>query len=133
MERTKEQTIYSTKHLTNPNLITIGFKKREISTIKNLCSRKSGPKFTKIAEDLLPPKSHHHAKFHRDQSNQLGEKLKILYILQYFGSPGGSPGPRVTSLGRGAHKAPPLATWKILSSFDDPSLRYMQLVNLLPA
>jgi len=44
---------------------------------------------------------------------------KIFYILQYFGSPEGPPGPRVTSL------VPPLATWKILSSSDDPSPRYL--------
>jgi len=46
---------------------------------------------------------------------------KFLYTLQYFSSPGGPPGPRVTSLGRGVH----LATGKISSSSDDPSTRYL--------
>ena len=45
-----------------------------LNTIKTLCSPKSGPKFTKITSDLLPCKTPHHAKFHRDQLNQLGEK-----------------------------------------------------------
>jgi len=35
---------------------------------------KRGPKFTKIAQDLLPPKTSHHTKFDRDRSNQLGGK-----------------------------------------------------------
>ena len=44
-------------------------------TQSKICApRKCGPKFTKIAYDLLPPKSPHRAKFHRDRSNQLGEK-----------------------------------------------------------
>jgi len=35
---------------------------------------KSGPKFTKNFKGMLPPKTTHHAKFHRDRSNQLGDK-----------------------------------------------------------
>jgi len=32
---------------------------------------------------------------------------KIVYTLQYFGSPGGPPGPRVTSLRQRVHQPPP--------------------------
>ena len=49
---------------------------------------------------------------------------KIFYTLQYFGSPGGPPRTKVTSLGRGVHQ-PPLANGKISSSSDDPSPRYL--------
>jgi len=45
-----------------------------LNTIKNCAPGKSGPKFTKIFQGMLPPKSSHHTKFHRDRSNQLGDR-----------------------------------------------------------
>jgi len=64
---------YSTKPLTLQKFVAIVEKMLEISTIKYLCSPK---KWTKVHQFLgvLPPKSPHHAKFHRDRSNQLEEK-----------------------------------------------------------
>jgi len=41
---------------------------------RNLFSRKSVPKFTKIGDDLLRTNAPHHAKFHRAPSNDVGEK-----------------------------------------------------------
>ena len=49
---------------------------------------------------------------------------KIFCTLQYFGSPGGPPGPKITGLSGGVH-LPPLATCKISSRSDDPSPRYL--------
>jgi len=39
---------------------------------------KTGPKFTKIAGDLLHTNAHHHAKFHRDWSDDIGWDLTAL-------------------------------------------------------
>jgi len=33
---------------------------------------------------MLPPKTSHHAKFHRDQSNQLGEKHYLFGPSRHF-------------------------------------------------
>jgi len=54
----------------------------------------------------------------------------IFYTLQYLGSPGGPPGQRVTSQDHHVHQPPSIATWKISSSSDDPSSRYL-LPNLV--
>jgi len=58
----------------------------EISAIKNLCSRKSGPKFIKIGDDLL----HTNIVPHSITLDQTYEKsiTKFFYTLQYFGTPG---------------------------------------------
>jgi len=39
--------------LTLPNFVALRQKLCEISAVENLCSRKSGPNFTKIGDDLL--------------------------------------------------------------------------------
>jgi len=41
---------------------------------KNCAPGKSERKFTKIFEGMLPAKTSHDAKFHRDRSNQLGDR-----------------------------------------------------------
>jgi len=56
------------KTLTMQKFVVIVEKMPEISTIKNLYFPK---KWTKVHQLFKSP---HHAKFHRDRSNQLGEK-----------------------------------------------------------
>jgi len=46
----------------------------EISAIENLCSQKKWAKVHQIFFGMIPPKTSHHAKFHRDRSNQLGDR-----------------------------------------------------------
>ena len=56
------------------NFVAIGWKMPEISAIENLCSAK---KWAKVHQNFLGdaiPKTSHHAKFHRDWSNQLGDR-----------------------------------------------------------
>jgi len=57
-------------------------------TVKYMNPRKDGKtrrKFTKIAGDLLHTNAHHHAKFHRDWSNDVGWGLMALLtqIMSY--------------------------------------------------
>ena len=57
----------------------------EISTIKDLCSRKSGPKFTEIAQDLLPPKAPIMPNFIEIGDTTLEKSVtKFFYTLQFF-------------------------------------------------
>jgi len=54
--------------------VMIGWKMPQISMIENLCSQK---KWAKVHQKILgdaTPKTSHHAKFHRDRSNQLGDR-----------------------------------------------------------
>ena len=54
---------YSPKPLTMQDFVAIDKKMPEISAIKNLCSRKSGPKFTKIFLGMLLHKTPNQPKF----------------------------------------------------------------------
>ena len=56
-----------------PNFVTLR-QVCEISIVENLCSRKSGPKFTKISQDLLRTSAPHCAKFHRTRPKDVREK-----------------------------------------------------------
>jgi len=67
------------KPITMPNFIALRQELCKISAVNNLGSRKSGPKFVKIGEDLLRTNAPHHVTFHRD-------------------APGGPPGPKLTNL-----------------------------------
>ena len=71
----------------------------EIFTVKNLCSRKSEPKFTKIGEDLLRTNAFRLAKYHRARSN--GKVLQI-FTAFIFGALAGPPVPKFTNLDNGA-------------------------------
>jgi len=65
---------YSTKPPTMHIFVAISKKMPEISAIENLCFQK---KWAKVHQKFLgdaPPKTSHHAKFHRDRSNQLGDR-----------------------------------------------------------
>ena len=53
----------------------ISTKACKISAVKNLCSQKTGPKFTKIPYDLLRTNVPHCAKFHRARpKDERGER-----------------------------------------------------------
>jgi len=88
----------------------------EISAIENLCSQKMWAKVHQNRLRPATPSDLHHAKFHRDRSNQLGETRYNFFTPFNILVPQGDP------LDQGSH-IPPLATWKISSSFDDPSPR----------
>jgi len=58
------------------------------TAVENLCSRKSGPKFTKLPYDLLRANAPHCAKFPRARPNDVRKKrYNFFYTLQYFGAP----------------------------------------------
>jgi len=78
------------------NFVAIRQEVSEIYAIKNSCSRKSGPKFTKTLKTCYPLKIPIMPNFIKiGETMHLGEKrYKFFYILQYFGSPGEPPGPR---------------------------------------
>ena len=80
------------------NLVAIGWGMFEISAIKICTPRKSGPKFTPKSLKTCCPVKHlpHHAKFHRDRWNHLGEKRYKNLHPSIFWLPRGIPGPKVT-------------------------------------
>jgi len=73
----------------------------EISAVENLCSQKSGPKFTKIAIPAIRTNACHRAKFHRAPPIGVRQKrYNFFYIFSiYFGAPWGPHGPTFTNLG----------------------------------
>jgi len=62
------------RHVRLPNFVALRKEVYEISAVENLCSRKNGPKLTKIPSDLLRTKAHNPAKFHRARSNRIREQ-----------------------------------------------------------
>jgi len=62
------------RSLTLPNFVAPQQEVQEIFTVKNFCSHKGGPKFTKIGSDLLCTNAAHHDKFHCTQPNDVQEK-----------------------------------------------------------
>jgi len=57
---------------------------------------------------MLRTNAPHHAKFHQARQNDVLEKrYKNILHLQFYGAPGGPPGPKFTNLGPDAHQAPP--------------------------
>jgi len=81
-------------------------------------------------KSLFAPKAPIMPNFIEISETTVEKALQMFYTLQYFGSSGGPPWPKVTDLGGGVHQ-PPLATSKISSN--DPSLRYLlpNLVNFV--
>ena len=56
----------------------------EISAVENLCSRKSGPKFTKIGDDLLHTNAPYRAEFHRVWSNDVMFEKSVTNFFTHF-------------------------------------------------
>jgi len=54
---------------------------------------------------MLPPKTSHHAKFHRDRSNQLGEKRLKALPFQSFPTFFVTDGQKLDYLSRVSHRA----------------------------
>jgi len=75
--------------LTMPNFVILLQKMSEIPAIENLCSWKSGPKFTKIWDDLLRTNAPY---FARSVKRCTRKALQFFYILKYFGALGDSLG-----------------------------------------
>jgi len=67
------------RSLTVQNFVAIGQEMSEISAIKNFCSPKKWAKIQRNRLRPATPKAPHHAKFHRDRWNHLGEKLYKIF------------------------------------------------------
>jgi len=81
------------------NFVTLLKELCEISTVENLCSRKSGPKITKISQDLLRTNAPHCAKFHRTWPKDVWEKCyKIFLHPTVFWRPRGPSRSKFTNL-----------------------------------
>jgi len=61
------------------------------TAVENLCSGKSGPKFTKIAQDLLRTTAGHRAILHRARPNGVREKRYDFLHHHLAGAPHGDP------------------------------------------
>jgi len=95
----------------------------EISTVENLCCRKSGPKFTKITNDLLRTNAPHRTKFDRARPNNVRQKRYHFFTLQYFGAPGGRPWAKVHHSWPLCTARPPLSICQISFRSCNPSTR----------
>jgi len=76
-----------------PNFVALRQEVCKISAVKIFGSRKSGPKFTKVGDEMTcyrstTHKCAPHAQFHRTRPNDIRENCYKFYTLQYFGAPG---------------------------------------------
>ena len=95
----------SARPLTTQNFVAIRQEVFELSAIQNLCLLK---KWT------------HHAIFHQDRSDQLGEKrYKIFLHPSIIWFPSRTPWTKGHQSGSWCTSTPPLATWKILTLLRD--------------
>jgi len=98
------------RSLTLPNLVAVRQEVCDICAVENLSSRKSGPKFTNIADNLLGCC----ALIPLIVPNfiALGQKrctrkaFQFFKTLKYFGAPGGSPRRKFTILGSDVQQCP---------------------------
>jgi len=89
----------SARPLTLPNFNSLQQKVCKISAVKNLCSRKSGSKFTNIPYDCYAPMPVTVPDFMALGQTVYEKSItKFFYTLPYSGAPG-SPGPKFTNLG----------------------------------
>jgi len=75
--------------LTVWNFVALRHEVCQISTVENLRSRKSGPKFTKIWDALLCTNAPHRVKFHRARPNDVWEKCYKFLHPSVFWRPKG--------------------------------------------
>ena len=97
----------------------------KISAVKNLCSWKSGPKFTKIGDSLLYTMPLTMPNFIVLGQTMYEKSITIFFTSFTILAPKGTPWSKFNNLGPYVYSNLPLSTSQISSRSDNPSARYL--------